>query len=106
MNIKKEVFGQCSNGEKVFLFTLVNPKGISVKITNYGAIITSIEMADRMGKKENIVLGFQSLDEYLSPDYLANYPYFGAVCGRSCNRKSEENEYVEKNGCSSQRVHV
>lgn len=86
MNIKKEVFGQCSKGEKVFLYTLINPKGISVKISNYGAIITSIEMADKNGKKENIVLGFPSLDDYLSTDYLSNYPYFGAVCGRYCNR--------------------
>ena len=86
MNIKKEVFGQCSKGEKVFLYTLINPKGISVKISNYGAIITSIEMADKNGKKENVVLGFPSLDDYLSIDYLSNYPYFGAVCGRYCNR--------------------
>ena len=86
MNIKKEVFGQGLKGEKVFLYTLVNPNGITVKITNYGAIITSIEMADKKGNKENIVLGFHSLDEYLSADYRVNYPYFGAVCGRYCNR--------------------
>ncbi len=91
MNIKKEVFGQCCHGEKVFLFTLVNPKGISVKITNYGAIITSIEMPDKKGNKENIVLGFSTLDEYLSTDYLSNYPYFGAVCGRYCNRIAKGN---------------
>jgi aldose 1-epimerase len=86
MKIKKEIFGQCPKGEKVFLYTLVNPGGISIKITNYGAIITAIEMDDKHGTKENIALGFQSLDEYLSPEYLANYPYFGAVCGRYCNR--------------------
>jgi aldose 1-epimerase len=86
MNIKKEIFGQCPKGEKVFLYTLINPNGISVKITNYGAIITDIEMADKKGTKENVVLGFNTLEEYLSADYLANYPYFGAVCGRYCNR--------------------
>lgn len=86
MNIKKEVFGQGPKGEKIFLYTLVNPNGVTVKITNYGAIITGIEMADKEGKKENIVLGFRTLEEYLSSDYLANYPYFGAVCGRYCNR--------------------
>jgi aldose 1-epimerase len=86
MNIKKEIFGQCPKGEKVFLYTLVNPNGITIKITNYGAIVTSIEMADKNGKKENVVLGFPSLDGYLSTEYLANYPYFGAVCGRYCNR--------------------
>jgi len=86
MNIKKEVFGQGLKGEKIFLYTLVNPNGITVKITNYGAIINSIEMTDKNGKKENVVLGFRTLEEYLSADYLANYPYFGAVCGRYCNR--------------------
>ena len=86
MHIKKEVFGQCPKGEKVFLFTLVNPNGIIVRITNYGAIITAVEMADKNGTRENIVLGFSSLEDYLSSDYLANYPYFGAVCGRYCNR--------------------
>ena len=86
MKIKKEIFGQCPKGEKVFLYTLINPNGITVKITNYGAIITAIEMADYKGSRENVVLGFQTLDEYLSPEYLANYPYFGAVCGRYCNR--------------------
>ncbi len=86
MNIKKEIFGHCPKGEKVFLYTLVNPNGITVKITNYGAIITDIEMADKNGKKENIVLGFSTLEEYLSAEYLVNYPYLGAVCGRYCNR--------------------
>ncbi len=86
MNIKKEIFGQSPRGEKIFLFTLVNPNGIIVKITNYGAIITSVEMADKKGEKENIVLGFNTLEEYLSEEYLAGYPYFGAVCGRYCNR--------------------
>lgn len=86
MNIKKEIFGQGPKGEKVFLYSLVNPNGITVKITNYGAIITHIEMADKNGEKENIALGFRTLEEYLSADYLANYPYFGSVCGRYCNR--------------------
>ena len=66
MNIKKEIFGHCPKGEKVFLYTLVNPNGITVKITNYGAIITSIMMPDKNGNRENIVLGFNELDEYLS----------------------------------------
>ena len=56
MNIKKEIFGQCPRGEKVFLYTLVNPNGITVKITNYGAIITSVTMPDKNGLRENVVL--------------------------------------------------
>lgn len=86
MNLKKEVFGQSPKGEKIWLYTLVNPNGIAVKVTNYGAIITAIEMADKAGVKENIVLGFNSLEEYLSPEYLAGYPYLGSVCGRYANR--------------------
>jgi len=95
MHIKKEIFGHCPKGEKVFLYTLVNPNGIIVKVTNYGAIVTSIEMEDKRGKKENIVLGFNTLEEYLSTEYLAGYPYFGAVCGRYCNRIAGGNLCVD-----------
>jgi aldose 1-epimerase len=95
MHIKKEIFGHCPKGEKVFLYTLVNPNGIIVKITNYGAIVTAVEMADKNGKKENVVLGFNTLEEYLSTEYLASYPYFGAVCGRYCNRIAGGNLNVD-----------
>ena len=79
-------FGKLKDGSEVKLFTLTNDNSILVKITNYGAIITSIEMPDKNGNVENIVCGFDKLDTYISEEYLGSYPYFGAIIGRFGNR--------------------
>jgi len=79
--MNKILFGKFYNNEDVYLFSLKNNKGIEVKITNYGGIITSIITPDKNGNFSDIVLGFESLEEY-----LAGHPYFGAIIGRYCNR--------------------
>ncbi len=79
MKISKENFG-VTNGQEVFLFTLQNTS-ITVKIINYGGIVTSILTPDSEGKIEDIVLGFDKLDPYVS-----GHPYFGAIVGRYGNR--------------------
>ena len=86
MKIIKSLFGKTSEGLDVDLYTLINDNQITVKITNYGGIITAIETPDKNGKLENIACGFDKLETYLSAEYLGNYPYFGALCGRVCNR--------------------
>ncbi len=68
------------------LYTLTNEKGLSVSITNYGAIITSIKVPDRNGITDDIVLGFDDPADYLKPEYLENCPYFGCIAGRFANR--------------------
>jgi aldose 1-epimerase len=74
-------FGTTKDGDSVSLYKLTNPKGMSVEITNYGGIITSIVVPDRQGKFADVVLGFDSLD-----GYLGRHPYFGAIVGRYGNR--------------------
>ncbi len=69
-----------------YLFTLQNDNGAEVRITNYGAIVTSVRVRDRNGNTDNIVCGFDQLGHYLDPRYLGNYPYFGAIIGRVANR--------------------
>ncbi len=78
--VMKKLFGKTGDRE-VFLFTMTNSNGITVKITNYGGIITSILVPDQNGKMGDIVLGFDSLDGYLN-----NHPYFGVIVGRYSNR--------------------
>ena len=80
LSIMKAYWGKVDNKD-VSLFTLMNKNGIIVRITNYGAIITSIVAPDRNGKMGDIVLGFDSLKPY-----LASPPYFGAIVGRYANR--------------------
>ena len=78
--VKKENYGTYK-GKEVFLFTLTNKAGNVLKLTNFGARITWIEVPDKAGKKDNITFGFDTFDEMVNGD-----PYFGAVVGRYANR--------------------
>jgi len=81
MGISKTSFGRTPTGKEVYLFTCVNASGVTLKLTSYGAIVTSVEVPDRYGERANVTLGFDSLD-----GYLQRHPYFGATVGRYCNR--------------------
>lgn len=70
-----------TDGKKVQLFTLTNKTGVTVGITNYGGIVTSWVTPDKNGNRSSVVVGMESLDEYLKKP-----PYFGAVIGRYGNR--------------------
>ncbi len=86
MELIRDVFGNARRGEKIYLYTLRNDHGITIKITNYGGIITSVKTPDRIGTRENIVLGFKSLDDYLADAYVESGPFFGCITGRYANR--------------------
>ncbi len=81
MNVSEKTFGNLPDGTAVKLFTLTNPNGMTVKITEYGAIITELWVPDRAGQKANVVLGFDRLEEYTK-----GHPFFGAIAGRYANR--------------------
>lgn len=74
-------FGQTPAGESVTLYTLKNARGMEVHIMNYGGIIQKILSPDRNGKLEDVVLGYETLAEYIK-----DTPYFGAIVGRFGNR--------------------
>ncbi len=95
MKIESDIFGKLSDGKKVMLFTLQNDNNVIVKVTNYGAIITNISTPDKTGKSENIVCGFEKLENYMSEEYLGSYPYFGAIIGRCGNRIAKGHMEVE-----------
>ncbi len=79
-------FGTTPKGEKATLYTLANAHGITVAITDYGALIVSILTPDREGHFENIALGFDSIEAYFTPEYHSENPHFGASIGRFANR--------------------
>ncbi|TRX62034.1 galactose-1-epimerase [Fulvivirga sp. M361] len=80
--IDQEKFGAMPDGRQVHLYTLKNYDGVQVKITNYGGIITRILTPDKNQFYKDIVLGFDTLEEYLTK----NGPHFGALIGRYANR--------------------
>src|ERR1700730_4872103 len=79
-SVKKEDFGKVY-GQNVALYTLTNRHGVEAKITNYGGIVVSLQVPNRNGKLDDIVLGYDKLD-----DYLKGTSYFGALVGRYGNR--------------------
>jgi aldose 1-epimerase len=79
--VTRELFGQLPDSSEAYLFTLVNPNGVIMKVTNYGGIITSLLVPDRKGHLADVVLGYDRLS-----DYLKASPYFGAIVGRYANR--------------------
>ena len=81
MNFHTDSFGRTPEGEEVFLYTLTSAKGLRARITNYGAILVSLEVPDRHGKLDDVTLGFENLDGYLTQKV-----YFGATVGRYANR--------------------
>jgi aldose 1-epimerase len=80
-SVKKADFGK-ADGQNVAVYTLTNRKGAEVGIITYGGIVVSLKVPDRKGKLDDIVLGFDNLDDYVK----GNSPYFGALIGRYGNR--------------------
>jgi len=81
MKIEKQLFGQVSKGKPVDLYILENDQGVEARITNYGGILVSLIVPDRAGKVEDVVLGFDNLE-----DYIADNCFIGATIGRYANR--------------------
>jgi aldose 1-epimerase len=69
------------DGKDIFLYTLKNSNGMEMKITNYGAIVQSLFVPDANGKATDVVLGYDSLEEYTTDPY-----FMGAIVGRYSGR--------------------
>lgn len=74
-------FGTTADGASVERYTLRNRQGFEAQIITYGGIVTSLRTASRSGEFDDVVLGFDSLD-----GYLTDHAYIGALIGRYANR--------------------
>lgn len=91
--IHKTLFGQMPNGENVGEnvvesagenveeFSLINNNNVSINILSLGGIIRAWHLPLKDGSPLDIVLGFDTLDDYLTDD-----SYLGALVGRYANR--------------------
>ena len=86
MEVHQIKTGHVINGKEIIAIELINNKGSLVKIFNYGTIINKFIVTNAKDEKQDIVLGFDDFSGYISENYLANYPYFGAIIGRYANR--------------------
>jgi len=76
-----ETFGTTPEGKTIEKYVLRNQLGMEVSIITYGGRIVSLKIPDKKGEYEDVVLGFDSLD-----DYTKDNPFFGALIGRYGNR--------------------
>jgi len=76
-NFQKEI-----DGKQVNLYTLKNDKGMTVQVTNYGTRIVSLWVPDKDGNPRDVVLGRNTIDEYIASEEK----FYGATVGRFANR--------------------
>ena len=81
VSITKSFYGKTKDNKKIDLYSFKNKNGMQVDIINYGGIITSLKVPDKNGETEDIVLGYNKLEDYINEN-----PYFGSIIGRYGNR--------------------
>ena len=80
MSIKKELFGtHC--GREIYKYIMTNDNKMSVAVSNFGATILSINVADKNGEVTDVIDGYDTLQSYVEAD-----GYQGAIIGRFGNR--------------------
>jgi len=77
----KILFGKLNDGRDVYMYELKNSKGMKAQLIEFGATLVSLSVPDKNGKIEDIVLGYDKLE-----DYINGTSYFGAIVGRYGNR--------------------
>jgi aldose 1-epimerase len=95
LSLSRQFFGQTvepytGKETNVYRYTLGNANGMKVQILTYGGIVQDIWVPGRYGQEADVVLGFKTLQDYVtyaSPPVTANGgPYFGEIIGRYGNR--------------------
>lgn len=89
--MKKVSFGTTKQGEQALLYVLENKNHTTIKVTDFGATLVAFLFTDREGVKRDVVLGYDSVQEY--QEYTS---YFGATVGRNGNRIADSR--IEING--------
>lgn len=71
------------DGKQVDLYTLTNENGMAMQVTNFGGHVVSLWAADKNGHFDDVVLGHNTLDEYINHE---GERFIGCVVGRYANR--------------------
>jgi len=75
-----EPFGHTADGHVASLYILQNER-IRIRVTDFGGRIVAVEAPDRAGRRDHILLGFESVADYVNAGGA-----FGALLGRNANR--------------------
>lgn len=83
-NVK--TFGLLPDGKEILCYTLCNKNGCELSVINYGATITALKIPVLSNQKIDVVLGFDTLEDYINSYHLPSPPYFGTTIGRFAGR--------------------
>jgi len=115
LSISKQYFGSTvepytGKETAVYRYTLSNAEGMSVKILTFGGILQEINVPSRSGAEADVILGFKTLQDYVtedSPPVTANGgPYFGELIGRYGNRIANGTFTLNQPGVGPVTYHV
>ena len=81
MAVSTKFFGKSKEGKDITLYTITNAAGMQADVTDLGAILVNLFVPGKDGKKDDVVLGFATGEEYYD-----NASFFGATIGPSANR--------------------
>lgn len=81
MEYTKKEFGTMPDGRTAYLYTLENENGTIAQFTDLGAIWVSMQVRDKKGTLDDVVLGYDTFE-----NYRLNPPHIGATVGRNANR--------------------
>lgn len=90
MEIRRESFGRTRKGEETHLYILENKKGMRAVVCSYGATLVSLFVPNQDGVVEDVVLGYDTLEEYEK-----GICYFGSTIGRSGNRIADSSFSID-----------
>ena len=79
--VRKAGFGRTADGQDVDIYTLTNRGGAEARVITYGGAVVSLKVPDRRGHLDDVVLGFDRLEDYQRQTF-----YIGALIGRYGNR--------------------
>lgn len=91
-----QLFGILADGSQVVAYEISNSNGMTLKVMDYGATVIALKKTLLNGKVVDVVLGFDSLSDYVDSYSLPSAPYFGATVGRYAGRIA--NAKFELNG--------
>ena len=79
--MKKKYFGTTKDNEQASRYILKNKQGMEIAISDFGALLLAIRMKDKNAEIQDVILGYDSMEEYYNNDCG-----FGAYIGRNGNR--------------------
>lgn len=86
----KKLFGNLPDGSEASLYTISNTKGMSAVVTDFGAILVKLIVPFADGGAEDVVMGYDKLDEYME-----NGCFFGATIAPNGNRIAKAKALID-----------